>query len=107
VDTLKNVATYLHEYQEYITNLKNNDYSIIGYVRKLNSTETEDIRTRLLRLMCSRLRSRSLFNHVFVSYSCKANDPIYEGDKKRQNKVLGELKADGDMQGKKLKTISL
>ncbi|KAG1052904.1 hypothetical protein G6F43_004984 [Rhizopus delemar] len=95
-DTLKNVATYLHEYQEYMTSLKKNIFSVIGYVPKSKSREEKDTRKRLLDIMCSRLRSRSLVDRVFVAYCCNANDPLHTRDKKRQETVLEELKADGD-----------
>lgn len=51
--------------------------------------------------MCSRLRSRPLVDRVFVAYCCNANDPLHTRDKRRQEIVLKELKADGDTKGKK------
>ena len=50
--------------------------------------------------MCNRLKSRSLVDHVFVSYSCKANDCIHERDQIKQEEIIAKLQADGDTGGK-------
>ncbi|KAI9253628.1 hypothetical protein BY458DRAFT_521771 [Sporodiniella umbellata] len=44
--------------------------------------------------MCECLRNRSLVDHMFVSYSCNASDPLHLRDK-NHNKVL----EDGNTQG--------
>ncbi|KAI8093978.1 hypothetical protein BDF21DRAFT_475693 [Thamnidium elegans] len=78
MDTLKNITTYMHGYQQYIKSLKDQNICIIGYARKPNGSEKEEVRVNLLHQMCNRLKPRSLLDRVFVSYSCKANDCIHE-----------------------------
>ncbi|KAI8887361.1 GLTP-domain-containing protein [Backusella circina FSU 941] len=41
VDTLKNITTYMHDYQQYIKSLKEQNICIIGYARKSNGSEKE------------------------------------------------------------------
>jgi hypothetical protein len=94
-DTLKNVVSYLEEYQENIKNLKKEDYGVIGYSRKSKGSETEETRIKLLQPMCGCLRKRSLVDCVFVSYSCNASDLLHLRNK-RQEKAL----EDGNTQGK-------
>lgn len=84
----------MQEYQEFIKQLKNEHYNIIGYVRKSKAQEVgeEEVEARkwLLELMSSRLRSRSLVDHIFVSYSCNSNDPLKSRDKKKQT-TMGDF----------------
>jgi hypothetical protein len=49
--------------------------------------------------MYNRLKSRSLVDHVFVSYNCKANDCIHERDQIKEE-IIAKLQADGDTGGK-------
>ncbi|KAG0937917.1 hypothetical protein G6F29_008452 [Rhizopus arrhizus] len=44
VDTLKNITTYMHDYQQYIKSLKEQNFCIIGYARKSNGSEKEEVR---------------------------------------------------------------
>ncbi|KAG1474516.1 hypothetical protein G6F56_000316 [Rhizopus delemar] len=46
--------------------------------------------------MCNRLKSRSLVDRVFVSYSCKANNCTHERDQIKQEEIIAKLQADGD-----------
>ena len=90
----------MHDYQQYIKSLKEQNFCIIGYARKSNGSEKEEVRVNLLHQMCNRLKSRSLVDHIFVSYSCKANDCIHERDQIKQEEIIAKLQADGDTGGK-------
>lgn len=90
-DTLKKVAFYLEEYQNYIKSLKKEGYNVIGYARKPKGNETEE----LLQLMCNCLRDSLLVDTIFVSYICTASDTLHLRDK-HQEKAL----EDGNTQGK-------
>jgi hypothetical protein len=91
---------YLPDYQNYIKNLKEEGYNIVGYVRNSHGTEDKERRIRLLQIMCDRLKERSLVDHVFASVCCRASDPIVETDLTRDEESLAQLHVDGDIQGK-------
>lgn len=78
-----------------IKSLKKDGHHIIGYARKSKGKEPEETRVKLLRLMSDCLRSRSLVDRIFVSYSCNANDPLNSRD--QNQKIVLE---DGNTQRK-------
>ncbi|ORX60326.1 hypothetical protein DM01DRAFT_1276722, partial [Hesseltinella vesiculosa] len=55
------------EYHTHIRNLKKEGFNILGYARKSNGPEPHEKRVQLLKLMCKRLKDRSLVDHVYVS----------------------------------------
>lgn len=81
--TLKNVVSYLDEYQTYIKSLKKDSHSIIGYARRSRGKESQETIIKLLQLMSNCLKERSLVDCVFVSYSSNAGDKILARDKKQ------------------------
>ncbi|KAI7851228.1 hypothetical protein BDC45DRAFT_445925, partial [Circinella umbellata] len=99
---VEKVATTLQQYQTSIKIMKREEYEIIGYCRKSPGNESVENRQRLLKHMVGRLQERSLVDKVFVSLSCKSNQPISERDSNLKKKDLNFLNkfTDGSMQGK-------
>lgn len=101
---IANVAKFIVErlprYQQPIQSFKNDGYSVIGYARKSRSKETNETRTKLLNMMCKKLKMRSMVEKVFVSFKTSTNDPIMDRDLDDDKKVLEEIDADGNTQGK-------
>ncbi|KAI8988020.1 hypothetical protein BDF20DRAFT_853372 [Mycotypha africana] len=52
----------------------------------------------LLNQMCHNLRDRSLVSKVFASVNCNADQPLVEHDAIKQQEILSQTLADGDMQ---------
>lgn len=99
-NVLKDIVDYLPKYQEYIQQLKEQGYTIVGYCRKSKQTndDSED-RQRLLQQHVKKLKVRYLVDKVFVSVCCNAYDPIVDRDVQK-NTIMNELTSvDGDMQG--------
>lgn len=78
--------------------MKEDGYSIVGYVIKSTSEIDGQTRVRLLDQMCKNLRERSLLSKVFASVSYNAVEELLTRDKKRRE----DLDTDGDMQGEKV-----
>ncbi|KAI8099225.1 uncharacterized protein BX664DRAFT_289216 [Halteromyces radiatus] len=95
-DVANKIATYLPTYQKHIKSLKDDGYTVIGYIRKSPETETMETRHRLLHSMSSRLQERSLVDMVFASSCCRASDAIEERD--LDNKSAEKLDVAGDTQ---------
>ena len=72
---------------------------MIGYVRKLNTTDISEERVALLLSMCTRLKEGSLIEKVYVSARCKANDPLIHRDHEKHKEPEQYNDATGDMQG--------
>ncbi|KAI9271127.1 hypothetical protein EDC94DRAFT_512154, partial [Helicostylum pulchrum] len=77
---IKDITEYCEEYREHIQKLKKENHNIIGYARKSEEKVDDEDRTRLIQLMCDRLRERSLVDKLFVSFCSNANYPISERD---------------------------
>lgn len=94
------IATLPERYKEYITDLKQDGYNILGYCRK--SRTKEDTNTNVvasLQSMIVGLKERSLAESVYVTVSCNSKTPISKRDLKK-NKILNELSGvAGDAQG--------
>ncbi|KAK4509348.1 formin-binding protein [Mucor velutinosus] len=105
--TINDIADCLPKYQEYIQQLKDQGYTMVGYCRKSKQTrEDSNDRQRLLQKQVERLKARSLVDKVFVSVYCKSSDPIANRDLKSSSHILNGLTGvDGDMQDL-LKVIS-
>ncbi|KAI9469881.1 MAG: hypothetical protein EXX96DRAFT_597803 [Benjaminiella poitrasii] len=101
IEVLNNIVDYLPKYQEYIQQLKDQGYTMIGYCRKSKQTyEDSNNRQRLLQQQAEKLKERFLVNKVFVSVCCKSSHPIASRDLKNSSNVINELASvDGDMQG--------
>ncbi|KAG1047207.1 hypothetical protein G6F43_010335 [Rhizopus delemar] len=97
-NVVKFIAEQLPLYQQTIPSFKNDGYSVIGYARKSRSKETNETRTKLLNLMCKKLKMRSMVEKVFVSYKTNTNDPIMDRDIDDDKKALEEIDADGNTQ---------
>ncbi|KAG0814515.1 hypothetical protein G6F29_005366 [Rhizopus arrhizus] len=81
-ETVKRTVWFLTEHQTQIRNLKKQGFNIIGYARKSEGAEDNETRIKLLKLMCRRLKERSLVNHIFISYNSQANGPLAQRDMK-------------------------
>lgn len=100
-DVAYKISAYLSKYRVYIQKLKNENFIIVGYVRKSPGEEPIENRVRLLNNMVSKLKDRSLIDIVFASPSCKASDPITHRDVVRDTN-LNKLDVAGDINGKKI-----
>ncbi|KAG1149595.1 hypothetical protein G6F36_014706 [Rhizopus arrhizus] len=100
IEILKDIVDYLPKYQEYIQQLKDQGYTMIGYCRKSKQRdENSNDCQRLLEQQVEKLKERSLVDKVFVSACCKSSDPIANRDLKNSSNVINELESvDGDMQ---------
>ncbi|ORX52664.1 hypothetical protein DM01DRAFT_1306345 [Hesseltinella vesiculosa] len=96
-DIATKLVQYLPQYQNYIRALKDDGYTLIGYIRKSPGPESTETRVNLLRSMCKSLEGRSLVDFVFASYSCRASDPIEERDTK-PNEAMKQLNVSGHTQ---------
>lgn len=81
---IANVIQFIVEqlplHQQTIQSFKNDGYSVIGYVRKLRTKESDETRLNLLNIMCKKLKMRSMVEKVFVSFKTGSNDPIMDRD---------------------------
>ncbi|ORE10226.1 hypothetical protein BCV72DRAFT_315116, partial [Rhizopus microsporus var. microsporus] len=68
-------------------NLKENNYTIQGYVRKSIGDEEDETHIYLLNQMCRNVRERSLVTKVSASVVCKANQPLLDGDLTKNTKI--------------------
>ncbi|KAI9259246.1 hypothetical protein EDC94DRAFT_503316, partial [Helicostylum pulchrum] len=66
---VKATVDFIPNYQKHIKSLKEQRFSIIGYVRKLPGNGEEKTRFKLLQKMVNCLSNRALVDKVFVS-SC-------------------------------------
>ncbi|ORE03718.1 hypothetical protein BCV72DRAFT_244191 [Rhizopus microsporus var. microsporus] len=95
---IERIVFLLHDHQTEIRNLKQQEFTVIGYARKSKSGEDVETRTRLLNLMCKRLKERSLVDHVFVSYASQGNDQLAKRDLKQTSETYKGLHAEGSTQ---------
>lgn len=58
---------------------------------------------RLLNQMCEKLKNRSLVSKILASVCCNANEPLLKRDSNKQEHILQQVHADGDIQGEKRK----
>lgn len=103
--TIERIVFLLHDHQTEIQTLKQQGFTVIGYARKSKSGEDIETRTRLLNLMCKRLKERSLVDHVFVSYTSQANDQLAKRDLNQTSETYKGLHAEGSTQGKQVSDI--
>ncbi|KAI7900693.1 uncharacterized protein BX663DRAFT_438979, partial [Cokeromyces recurvatus] len=96
--TIERIVLYLHNYQTEIQTLKQQGFTVIGYARKSKSGEDIETRTRLLNLMCKRLKEKSLVDHVFVSYISQANDQLATRDLQQMSEIYKGLHAEESTQ---------
>ncbi|KAI8636077.1 hypothetical protein BD408DRAFT_356353 [Parasitella parasitica] len=96
---IKSITTSIPHYQNYISSLKNQDCSIIGYARKSIGDNNDKNRKSLLNSMVQCLKERSLCEMVFVSWSCSAAAEFESTDMNVNTDLLNELiGVDGDTQ---------
>ncbi|KAI8875630.1 hypothetical protein K501DRAFT_233357, partial [Backusella circina FSU 941] len=96
---IKSITTSIPRYQNYISFLKKQGCTIIGYARKSIGSNDEEIRKRLLNNMVQCLKERSLCDMVFVSWSCSAAANFASRDMNVNTDLLNELiGVDGDTQ---------
>ncbi|KAI8645482.1 hypothetical protein BD408DRAFT_338589, partial [Parasitella parasitica] len=103
---IEDIVSHLPRYQRFIQSLKDEGYHVIGYARKSTCGKDDDSRIRLLNLMCKNLKNRSLVSKVFTSVYCNANESLLERDLNKQEHILPQIHADGDMQGEKGNVMS-
>jgi hypothetical protein len=89
----------LPKYQQYIEELKKENYFIVGYIRKSKQEIDVDNLIHLLQLMVDRLQQRSLVDKVFVSVNCNSNEPLVQRDINTNSMIKKLEHVDGDMQG--------
>lgn len=104
-ETVKSIVRDQIKYQTQIRDLKKQGFSIIGYARKSVGYEDLETRIKLLRLMCRRLKERSIVDRVFVFYSSQASDLLSQRDMKQENELLTQLFAEGSTQGKQMRVL--
>ncbi|KAI9489343.1 hypothetical protein BDB00DRAFT_770804, partial [Zychaea mexicana] len=75
---VEKITTALQHYQSSIRLMEHEKYEIVGYCRKSPGNKATRDRLRLMQHMVGRLQERSLVDKVFVSLSCKSNQPISE-----------------------------
>ncbi|KAI7896737.1 uncharacterized protein EV154DRAFT_490691 [Mucor mucedo] len=97
---IKSITTAIPHYQNHISSLKKQGYSIIGYARKSVGFNNDNNRKSLLNGMVQCLKERSLCDKVFVSCSCSAGDELTSRDMNANtvgllNELIG---VDGDTQ---------
>lgn len=102
VNAVKYIVEQLPRYQQTIESFKKDGYNVIGYVRKSRTKETDETRTKLLNMMCKKLKTHSMVDKVFVSFKTNTNEPIIDRDIDDDKKVLEEIDADGNTQGKNI-----
>lgn len=96
---IKSITTSIPCYQNYISSLKNQGCSIIGYARKSIGSNNDKNRKNLLNSMVQCLKERSLCDMVFVSWSCSATAEFASRDMNVNTDLLNELiGVDGDTQ---------
>lgn len=96
---MKDIIKLPERYQQYITNLKQEGYGILGYCRK--SKTTGDIANVVVSLqsMIVGLQKRSLVEYIYVTVSCNSKTPMHRRDLKK-SKIMNELSGmTGDAQG--------
>ncbi|CEG68830.1 hypothetical protein RMATCC62417_05012 [Rhizopus microsporus] len=91
-------SVFLPLYQNHIKILKDDGYTIIGYIRKSPGSEAKETRNNLLQAMSSKLKERSLVDVVLASPCCRAFDPIERRDLKTNEEMEG-LDVSGNVQG--------
>lgn len=97
-DVLEEIVGVQEKFQNYISNLKEEGHSIIGYCRKSKTAGGKEEVVKSLQSMIEGLKSRSLAQHIYVTISCNSKTPLSRRDLKR-NVLLNKLKgADGDAQ---------
>ncbi|KAG1037632.1 hypothetical protein G6F43_012821 [Rhizopus delemar] len=97
-NVIEEIVSHLPRYQKFIQSLKDEGYHVIGYARKSTCKKDDDSRVRLLNLMCKNLKNRSLVSKVFASVYCDSNESLLERDLNKQEHILSQIQADGDMQ---------
>ncbi|CAO3682609.1 unnamed protein product [Rhizopus stolonifer] len=97
-NVVKYIVEQLPRYQQTIESFKKDGYNVIGYVRKSRTKEKHETRTKLLNMMCKKLKTHSMVDKIFVSFKTNANEPIIDRDIDDDKKVLEEIDADGNTQ---------
>ncbi|CEP08393.1 hypothetical protein [Parasitella parasitica] len=94
-NAVKSIITSIPRYQNYISSLKKQGCTIIGYAGHNN----EEYRKRLLNSMVQCLKERSLCDAVSVSWSCSAASNIASRDMNVNPELLTDLiGVEGDTQ---------
>lgn len=88
---VKSITTSIPRYQNYISSLKKQGCTIIGYARKSTGRNDQENRKRLLNSMVQCLKERSLCDTVFVSWSCSAAANIASRDMNVNPDLLTDL----------------
>lgn len=96
---MEDIIKLPERYQQYITNLKQEGYRILGYCRKSKTTGGNANVVESLQSMIVGLQKRSLVENVYVTVSCNSKTPMHRRDLKKGN-IMNELSdVAGDAQG--------
>jgi hypothetical protein len=74
-------------------------YTIVEYARKSKGKDDDQIRLKLLNLMCQRLKARSSVDKIYVSTCADAGDPLTQRNIESNENMLRKVEVDGGMQG--------
>ncbi|KAI8091683.1 hypothetical protein BDF21DRAFT_395388 [Thamnidium elegans] len=96
---LEDIIKLPERYQQYITNLKQEGYRILGYCRKSKATGGNANVLESLQSMIVGLQKRSLIENVYVTVSCNSKTPMHRRDLKKSD-IMNEISdVAGDDQG--------
>lgn len=97
-NVIEDIVSHLPRYQCFIQNLKDEGYNVLGYTRMSKGEKDDGLCVRLLNQMCEKLKNRSLVSKILASVCCNANEPLLERDSNKQEHILQQVHADGDIQ---------
>ncbi|KAG2233999.1 hypothetical protein INT48_006491, partial [Thamnidium elegans] len=87
---LEDIIKLPERYQQYITNLKQEGYRILGYCRKSKATGGNANVLESLQSMIVGLQKRSLIENVYVTVSCNSKTPMHRRDLKKSD-IMNEI----------------
>ncbi|KAG1457236.1 hypothetical protein G6F56_006656 [Rhizopus delemar] len=97
-NVIEDIVSHLPPYQCFIQNLKDEGYNVLGYTRMSKGEKDDGLCVRLLNQMCEKLKNRSLVSKILASVCCNANEPLLKRDSNKQEHILQQVHADGDIQ---------
>ncbi|ORE07341.1 hypothetical protein BCV72DRAFT_326779, partial [Rhizopus microsporus var. microsporus] len=87
---LEDIIKLPERYQEYITGLKQERYTVFGYCPKSKTAYDQKAIVKSLQSMIVGLQKRSLAEHIFVSVSCNSRTSVHRRDLKK-SMIMNEL----------------
>ncbi|KAI8076189.1 hypothetical protein BDF21DRAFT_342480, partial [Thamnidium elegans] len=86
---IEDIISLKQKHQDYIINLKNDNYTVIGYCRKSKTKSKEDEVIKSLSGMALGLQQRSLIDDIYMTVSCNASTPMSKRDVKK-NEIINK-----------------